>query len=165
MRKADHHIKNWIEHTNRQKIIGGLSVFEDVLYIVLAVLFALSSMIVIGQFLWSSMKLTSYSSFIQSSLDHFLIVFMLIELMHTTLLYLRTHRFRHEPFLMVGIIAGIRSLLILSANYTIEIHSGELIYILKLGVSAVVILTLAIALKISRTSVRRNQDEPPASRD
>lgn len=151
----NHHLKQWIQHGIRRKVVDILSVIEDMLYILLAILFALSAIAVIIDFL-SNLQIHSYTSFIEASLDHFLIVFMLIELMHTTLLYLRTHRFRHEPFLMVGMIAGIRSLLILSADQTVEIHQGELFYILKLAVTAIVILVLAISLKISHSSAKKS---------
>lgn len=126
-----------------------LTICEDIIYITLAFLFALSAIAVIAAFLWT-VQFSSYMAFIESSLDHFLIVFMLIELMHTTLLYLKTHRFRHEPFLMVGMIAGIRAILILSAHLTVIDESTKLPYIYELAATALVVLVLAVALRITR---------------
>lgn len=150
MSSEEPQLKKWFRHGLRQTIIGYLSLAEDVIYIILAVLFALSAIAVIGEFVLT-IQINSYTIFIESSLDHFLIVFMLIELMHTTLLYLKTHRFRHEPFLMVGMIAGIRSILIVSAHHTVMDQTTKLPYIYELAVTAGVVLILAIALRITRS--------------
>lgn len=147
----------WMEHGVRRKLVAFLSVLEDTIYIVLAFLFALSAVAVIAEFLWT-LHINSYTTFVESSLDHFLIVFMLIELMHTTLLYLKTHRFRHEPFLMVGMIAGIRAILILSAQQTVVDRSTKLPYIYELAATALVVLVLAIALRITRPKDSSSSD-------
>jgi len=150
---AEKHVGKWLNHGIRRKLVDLLSIFEDIIYIILAFLFAFSAVAVIVEFVWT-VQISTYTTFIESSLDHFLIVFMLIELMHTTLLYLRTHRFRHEPFLMVGIIAGIRAILIMSAHHTISNQSTNVPYIYELGATAIVVLILAIALRITRTRTR-----------
>ena len=148
-------IRKWFRFGIRLKIVDALSILEDVIYIILALLFALSATAILAEFIWT-IRLNSYPKFIENSLDHFLIVFMLIELMHTILLFLKTHHFRHEPFLMVGIIAGIRALLILSANHTAMGQSAKLSFLWELGVTAGVILILAIALRISRVPEERS---------
>ncbi|MHB1630054.1 MAG: phosphate-starvation-inducible PsiE family protein [Bacilli bacterium] len=150
--------QKWLHHGTRDKLVAGLSITEDVIYIVLAVLFALTSISIIVEFIWT-LQFNSYATFIEDSLDHFLIVFMLIELMHTILLFLKTHRFRHEPFLMVGMIAGIRAMLILSAHHTAMGRTATTSYIWELGVTAGVILVLAIALRISRAPAYSSTDE------
>ncbi|MHB1683980.1 MAG: phosphate-starvation-inducible PsiE family protein [Bacilli bacterium] len=150
--------QKWLRHGIRDKLVSALSITEDVVYITLAVLFALTSIVIIVEFIWT-IQLDSYDVFVENSLDHFLIVFMLIELMHTILLFLKTHRFRHEPFLMVGMIAGIRTMLIMSAHSTAMGTTVQMSYIWELGVTAGVILVLAIALRISRTSGSTSGDD------
>ncbi|MCY0875515.1 MAG: phosphate-starvation-inducible PsiE family protein [Firmicutes bacterium] len=145
----DHQVSGWLHHILRRRLMQFLAIAEDGIYIALAFLFALSAIAVIVSFLWT-VRFTSYMTFIESSLDHFLIVFMLIELMHTTVLYLKTHRFRHEPFLMVGMIAGIRAILILSAHLTVIDESTKLPYIYELVATALVVLVLAVSMRITR---------------
>lgn len=129
----------------RRAFIVLLSRLEDVIYGILGIL-------LMGVALWT---LISYfiglgqlpaSLRLASALDHFLLVLMLLELLHTILLFLRTHQFRHEPFLVVGIIAGIRRILVITAETSGGGASGHL---LELGVTTAMVFLLAVALKVS----------------
>jgi uncharacterized membrane protein (DUF373 family) len=49
-------------------------------------------------------------------LDKLLLVLMLVELLYTVRVSLRTHTLLPEPFLLVGLIAGIRRVLVITAE-------------------------------------------------
>jgi uncharacterized membrane protein (DUF373 family) len=90
-------------------------VLEDVIYMLLAGLFFVAAVYIMVDAMVSA-RWNSVPSLIGTTLDRFLLVLMLAELLHTLLIFLRTHRFRHQPFLVVGIIAAIRRILVITAQ-------------------------------------------------
>ncbi|NMP21881.1 phosphate-starvation-inducible PsiE family protein [Sulfobacillus harzensis] len=149
MRMSDRMRDRWVSHHIRQRLVGVLGIFEDMIYVLLAFsLFAGALYIIVDTVV--HLDLTSLSSFINSVLDRFLIVLMLAELLHTLLLFLKTHQFRHQPFLIVGIIAAIRRILVITAKAAVnrpEVHVSS--YLLDLGVTTFVALALTLALRWS----------------
>jgi uncharacterized membrane protein (DUF373 family) len=81
-----------------------------------------------------------------------LLVLIILEVMRTITNYLREHTISMEPFLYIGIIAATRSILTAGAEISsrdtvgIEIFNR---YLLEIGVNALVILLIAIALFLS----------------
>lgn len=141
--------ERWVSHHIRQRLVGSLGIFEDVIYVLLAlVLFGSAIYIIVDTLV--HLDLRSLSTFINSVLDRFLIVLMLAELLHTLLIFLKTHHFRHQPFLVVGIIAAIRRILVVTAQAAVtgpEAHMPG--YLLDLGVTTLVALALTLALRVS----------------
>lgn len=140
---------NWLDHAVRSRIVGTLTVLEDIIYILLAALFFVASVYIMVDAVVSA-HWRSVPSLIGTTLDRFLLVLMLAELLHTLLIFLRTHRFRHQPFLVVGIIAAIRRILVITAQEAAN-HSAVHLqgYIWDLGITTLVVLALTAALRIS----------------
>lgn len=141
--------RDWVEHRLRQRLVGTLTVLEDVIYILLSILFFFVALYIMVDAMiaadWHSLE-----SLIGATLDRFLLVLMLAELMHTLLIFLRTHRFRHQPFLIVGIIAAIRRILVITAQEAAQyrpIHMAP--YLWDLGLTTMVVLALTVALRLS----------------
>lgn len=143
--------ERWEEHPVRQRLVGLLGIAEDIVYVLLAlILFGSAVYIVVVTLV--HLDLRSVPRVIDQVLDRFLVVLMLAELLHTLLLFLKTHRFRHQPFLVVGIIAAIRRILVITAQAAVvqpEHHISS--YLLDLGVTTLVVLTLTLALRLSPT--------------
>jgi uncharacterized membrane protein (DUF373 family) len=122
-----------------------LSILEQLVYALLAV------SLVGAAFVYGAEALqgVDIAARVAPFLDSLLILLMLMELFHTVMLFLRTHRFHHEPFLVVGMIAGVRRLLVLTA----EESAGSMLpfghYLLELSVTTAVILVLAVALRLT----------------
>lgn len=136
----------WMEHGVRQRLIATLAILEDMIYILLSLLFFLAAMYIMVDAVTSA-NWHSVPSLIGTTLDRFLLVLMLAELLHTLLIFVRTHQFRHQPFLVVGMIAGIRRILVITAEQTVQKgHIGP--YLWDLGVTTMVVLVLALALRI-----------------
>lgn len=81
-----------------------------------------------------------------------LLVLIIMEVMRTITNYLREHTITMEPFLYIGIIAATRSILTAGA----EIGSRDTVdiaifnrYLMEIGVNAIVILLIAVALFLS----------------
>jgi uncharacterized membrane protein (DUF373 family) len=138
----------WVQHRVRQRVVGILSVLEDIIYILLAVLFFLASLYIMADAVISA-NWHSVTSLVGTTLDRFLLVLMLAELLHTLLIFLRTHRFRHQPFLVVGIIAAIRRILVITAQQVTDFGHPLGPYLWDLGLTAGVVLALTVALRLS----------------
>ena len=146
---SEHMTGSWLQHGLRGRIVGTLSVLEDIIYILLAALFFVSAVYIMIDAVISA-HWNSVSSLIGTTLDRFLLVLMLAELLHTLLIFLRTHRFRHQPFLVVGIIAAIRRILVITAQEAANRPVHHLTpYLWDLGLTTAVVLALTLALRIS----------------
>jgi len=79
-----------------------------------------------------------------------LLVLIILEVLSTILHYLRERTIRLKPFLFIGIISAVREILAVSAQLAVFEVSGEEFWKLMtaLGVSAGIILTLSIALRL-----------------
>lgn len=88
-------------------------------------------------------------------LDQALIVLMLVEIFHTVLMTIRTDVLRYEPFLVVGLIAGIRRILVLTAEHAPGMpETAYQKMVVELGLSIVLVIVLAGALYLLRRGDR-----------
>lgn len=139
--------EQWMSHHVRQRLVGVLGILEDIIYVLLAMLLFASALYIVGATLVHA-DFRSVPNLINSILDRFLVILMLAELVHTLLLFLKTHRFRYQPFLVVGIIAAIRRILVVTAQAVIAPTRIQLRdYLLDLGVTTLVALALTMALR------------------
>jgi uncharacterized membrane protein (DUF373 family) len=60
-----------------------------------------------------------------SLLDQVLLVFMIVEILYTVQVSFREHALVPEPFLVVGLIAGIRRVLVLTAEFGDLVERGD----------------------------------------
>ena len=86
-------------------------------------------------------------------LDQILLVFMIVEILYTVQISFREHALIPEPFLIVGLIAGIRRVLVLTAEFGDLMTRGDAIFhnaMLELGLLTVLVLALVWALVLVR---------------
>ena len=83
-------------------------------------------------------------------LDSLLLVLMMVEILHTVGISIRQHELQAEPFLIVGLIAAVRRILIITAEQSQLLLAGDVesfkLVILELGLLAVMIFTLVLSL-------------------
>jgi hypothetical protein len=89
-------------------------------------------------------------------LNTVLLVMMTMEIVYTVALTLKSHALKAEPFLIIGVIAGIRRMLVITATSTAveqpeEFHN----MLLELGLLAATVVALAGAIWILRYSAHR----------
>ena len=90
-------------------------------------------------------------------LDHVLLVLILVEIVYTVVLSLRAHRLVAQPFIVVGLIAVIREILVvLTPGSTAKISSSELA--LLIGMVAVFVAGL-----IAVSFFEKDSDSPALS--
>lgn len=101
----------------RQKCSASLSLVEIAIYSLLGILLsatALLGLVGAGHLLWLGMRDWSGTSFIFLLIDRLLFILMLVEILHTVGISIRSHMLVIEPFLIVGLIATIRRMLVLT---------------------------------------------------
>jgi hypothetical protein len=102
-------------------------------------------------------------------LNTVLLVMMTMEIVYTVAITLKSHTLKAEPFLIIGVIAGIRRMLVITATSTAVEHPEEFHnMLLELGLLAATVVALAGAIWILRYSSHRygkaleDESEPEA---
>ncbi len=86
-------------------------------------------------------------------LDGVLLVMMTMEIVYTVTLSLQSHKLIAEPFLIIGVIAAIRRMLVITATSTnLKDQAAFNSTLLELGLLAVIVGVLAFAISTMRRS-------------
>jgi uncharacterized membrane protein (DUF373 family) len=136
---------------------------EIVIYSVLAVLLAITAFVTIataGQILWAGLRHWTVAAQTLKVLNQLLIVLMLVEILHTVRISIRSHVLVTEPFLVVGLIASIRRILVITLEaatlskegvWTTEGASGIFrSSMIELGLLGVLVLVLVVSITLLR---------------
>jgi uncharacterized membrane protein (DUF373 family) len=141
-----------------------LSGVEDALYWGIAVVLAFGSVaLLVAQFnTLLRLRNTSASTLMLEILDGLLLLFIFVELMYAVRACLRSHEIVAEPFLVVGILAGIKEIVVLSVEAATLLEKGPEFSraVVEIGVLGAVVLVLALAAFVLR--VRRPDRERTA---
>src|SRR5450759_1201833 len=144
---------------------------EVVIYSVLAVLLFITALATIanaGQMLWEGLVHWTIATETLLVLNQLLIVLMLVEILHTVRISIRSHVLVTEPFLIVGLIASIRRVLVITletATLTKEgswategssaiFHSS----MIELGLLGLLILVLVVSITLLRRYAPASKD-------
>src|SRR5207253_7353148 len=89
-------------------------------------------------------------------LDSVLLVMMTMEIVYTVTVSLEGHTLAAEPFLIIGAIAAIRRMLVITAESTKQFENIELFRstLIELGLLALIVIAIAIAIYMLRRSSR-----------
>jgi len=95
-------------------------------------------------------------------LNTILLVMMTMEIVYTVAISLKSHTLNAEPFLIIGAIAGIRRMLVITATSTE--HDSDKFHetLIELGLLALTVIAMAVAIWILRFSFRRYVDRRDA---
>lgn len=148
----------------RRRIALSLSFVEDVVYVGLGVLLALSALSLLA----SAFKSAAYSVWtlalgdqIVGVLDQILLVLLIIELLYTVQVSFREHALLAEPFLVVALIAVVRRILVITAELAHLPQTSEPVFrhaMWELGLLTVMILVL-----VSSVIMLQRQQKPHSS--
>ena len=141
----------------RSLIARGFGHFEDVVYVGLGLLLAYSAaaLLVTGAHaLWVSVLGGAPVSAIIDLLDRTLLILMIVELLYTVQVSFRAHSLVPEPFLVVGLIAATRRILVVTAQFSRLVEkqdAGEFRNsMLEIGLLTLMVLVLVISLRLLR---------------
>jgi uncharacterized membrane protein (DUF373 family) len=129
---------------------------EDVVYIGLGVLLAVSALVLLGHTALAFSRDLMHAALpgaIVSLLDRLLLVLVIVELLYTIQVSFREHALVPEPFLIVGLVAATRRVLVLTAEFTGGQPAPEAAFrvaMIELGVLTAMIVALVGSLLMLR---------------
>jgi phosphate starvation-inducible membrane PsiE len=129
---------------------------EDVVYVALGVLLAASAVALLISAAVTFVRTVAGGEIVGGLvgiLDQLLLVLMIVEILYTVQISFREHALMPEPFLVVGLIAGIRRVLVITAELSNVAQRDPETFrhaMLELGLLTVMILALVAALGIVR---------------
>ena len=140
----------------REWIARAFSRVEDVVYVALGLLLAASAIALLvsaGVTFARTVAAGQIAGSLVAILDQLLLVLMIVEILYTVQISFREHALMAEPFLVVGLIAGIRRVLVITAELSKVAQGDPAAFrnaMLELGLLTVLILALVGALGIMR---------------
>jgi len=136
-------------------------------YIVLAAMLAATALLgVVGaaSSLWEAVRASGDSDEVVLTIDRLLFVLMVVEILHTVRVSFRSGTLVCEPFLIVGLIASIRRVLVITletsqanepGKWTPEAHDLLNQTMIELSILGGLILVMVVSIFILRHSERR----------
>ena len=150
----------------RAVVARGFTYVEDVLYVGLGVLLAAGALVLLADgavMFWRMLSAGELPARIIDVLDRILLILMIAEILYTVQVSLREHALVPEPFLVVALIAAVRRVLIITAEFADLLEKGDRAFanaMIELGVLTVMIVALVVSLML----LRQRHSQPMAPR-
>jgi len=139
-----------------------LGLVEDAIYWAIAAVLVVGSVaLLIAQFnTLLRLRNTPVNTVMIEILDGLLLIFIFVELLYAVRSCLRSHEIVAEPFLIVGILAGIKEIVVLSVEAAMLLDKGPDFAraVVEIGVLGGVVLVLALAAFVLRERRRDTED-------
>jgi uncharacterized membrane protein (DUF373 family) len=145
-----------------------LAFTEDAIYVGIAVLLAVGAGVLLvdtaGGFF--ALRDTSPGAVVVELLDRLLLVFIVVELLFAVRVTLRRREIIAEPFLIVGIIASIKEIIVLSVQAAEDIGKPTRFWhaVAEVGVLGLLVVALAAAAVLLRVKEREPQEGEQSER-
>jgi uncharacterized membrane protein (DUF373 family) len=136
----------------REWISAGFMRVEDIAYVGLGIVLAVGALmllVTVAISLGESLLAGNLRDKIVGLLDQILLILMIVEILYTVQVSFREHTLVAEPFLIVGLIAAVRRVLILTAEFSKPEQIVEEAFrnaMFELGLLTVLILSLVFSL-------------------
>jgi hypothetical protein len=140
----------------RDWLAQGFTRVEDVVYIGLGLMLAGSALALLADGLvgfGQAVLAGEVSSRVVGLLDRILLILMIVEILYTVQVSFREHTLIPEPFLIVGLIAATRRILLLTAEFSKLLEQGETAFrnaMWELGLLTMMVLVLVISVVLLR---------------
>jgi len=132
----------------KEKIIHSLSFIEDFIYVIVALLLTASAVLLIYNEFISFPEFFKAENQVQTIIEIIsktLLLVMVLEILYTVRITIKEHVLCSEPFLIVGLIAAIRRILIISVE-TAYFQEKIDMYMLEIGVLSGMILVFVVSI-------------------
>jgi phosphate starvation-inducible membrane PsiE len=139
---------------------------ESAVLILIGVVLVALAVLLIGSSVMSLVRAVTEAKIREEAieiLDSVLLVMMTMEIVYTVAISLESHTLVAEPFLIIGAIAAIRRMLVITATSTKDEHSNPEVFrntLIELGLLSLIVIAMAISVYILRKS-SQYQLEPP----
>ncbi|MGH7390618.1 MAG: phosphate-starvation-inducible PsiE family protein [Candidatus Rokuibacteriota bacterium] len=144
------------EAPSRQWVAKAFTRLEDVVYVGLGLLLAGVALALLGNSVVAFVQALFAGTLpdrVVDLLDKTLLILILVEVLYTVQVSFREHTLVPEPFLIVGLIAAIRRVLVLTAELPQLLQGEDAVFrraILELGLLTALILALVASLLMLR---------------
>lgn len=137
---------------------------ENIIYVAVGLLLVATAAVVLfnaGQSFVKALVKGLLAKEVLHILDSLLLVLMLVEILHTVGISVRQHELTCEPFLIIGLIAAVRRILIITAEQSRLILEGNLdmFRAILLELAALSFLIFIIVLSIYMLRRRRGNSQ------
>lgn len=132
----------------KDKIIHSLGFVEDVIYVIVALLLTASAILLIYNEFISFPAFFKAENQVQTIIEIIsktLLLVMVLEILYTVRITIKEHVLCSEPFLIVGLIAAIRRILIISVE-TAYFQEKISLYMLEISVLSGMILVFVVSI-------------------
>lgn len=136
----------------KEKIIQSLNIIEDLIYVIVAILLVASALLLIYNEIISFPEFFKAENQVQTIIEIIsktLLLVMVLEILYTVRITIKEHILCSEPFLIVGLIAAIRRILIISVE-TAYFQEKINMYMLEISVLSGMILIFVISIILLR---------------
>src|SRR5258705_12494240 len=158
---------------NRFQLLSSesLSAVETAIYAVLGLILSLAALFALFtacRALWQGLGTEASAETIVEVIDRLLVVLVLVEILHTVRISIRSHTLVTEPFLVVGLIATIRRRLVITldaanltkaANWANDGPAKLRASMFELALLGGIVMVLVISIHILRKSKSSEEEE------
>jgi uncharacterized membrane protein (DUF373 family) len=138
---------------------------QDVVYVALGVLLSVSAIALVAYGGFDLARAVREGSDVRATvtlLDRILLALMIVELLYTVQVSLREHTLVPEPFLLVALIAAVRRILVITAEFGAQSRPDQVLFGQVLWELA--LLTVLIVVLVASLVILRNRPVAAASR-
>jgi uncharacterized membrane protein (DUF373 family) len=157
------HVQEKADSATRTFISAAFTRVQDVVYVALGVLLAVSAVAVLvhgGVDLLRAVTKGVDVRVIVSLLDRILLGLMIVEMLYTVQVSFREHTLVPEPFVLVALIAAVRRILVITAEFGAQPHLEEERFRMILWELA--LLTALILVLVGSLALLRKRAKPAA---
>jgi uncharacterized membrane protein (DUF373 family) len=151
-----------VEKGLRGLIARAFGLTEDAVYAGMGVLLAFSAVALLvsgGIELWSAIVQGAQLKAVIGLLDRTLLVLMLVELLYTVRVSFRQHALMPEPFLIVGLIAATRRILVVTAEFSVKSEAGNDPGKFREGLMEIALLTVMVVALVGSLLMLRSKEQ------
>ncbi|HEY4886571.1 MAG TPA: phosphate-starvation-inducible PsiE family protein [Myxococcales bacterium] len=149
-----------VEKGLRGLVARAFGLTEDAVYIGMGVLLAFSAVALLisgGLSLWNATIRGAPLEAVIGLLDRTLLVLMLVELLYTVRVSFRQHALLPEPFLIVGLIAATRRILVVTAEFSVKGEANPEKF--KEGMLEIALLTFMVVALVASLLMLRSKEK------
>ena len=149
-----------VEKGLRGFVSRAFSVTEDAVYAGMGVLLAVSAvaLLISGAVeLWRAITEGASLRGVIGLLDRTLLVLMLVELLYTVRVSFRQHALLPEPFLIVGLIAATRRILVVTAEFSLKAEAQQQPEKFREGMLEIALLTVMVVALVGSLLMLRSK--------
>jgi len=142
----------------RDWVTKGFGWIEDIVYVGLGALLAGCALTLLATAtlaFWQHLMAGSLPPNIVQLLDRLLLILLIIEVMYTVQVSFREHALAPEPFLIVGLIAVVRRLLVLTADLPHMLEEADPLLFRQVSIELALLALLIVTLVASLFLLRR----------